>query len=304
MLYLSTRNKTDSFTAYRAMHNDNTPDGGLYVPFRLTPFSDAERKEIRQMSFGNAVAKLLNLFFNEQLTGWDVDFCIGRTPVKLESAGHKTVVAELWHNTDGSYETTRNILYSRIFSTSQKPADWAKIAIDTAILFGIHTQMQEEMFDLSLPEDAVSQIAAAWYAKELGLPIGKIILTCSDMSPAWDFVLHGKLNTAALKQQSIGSDRLFERIFFDLYGYECVERYLNSRIFTLEEDAFRPIPEILSVVVVGNDRAENVTQNVVRTNGYKLSSDAATAYGGLQDYRSRGGESRPTLLLSLQKPVN
>ncbi len=309
MLYLSTRNKTDSFTAFRAMHNDNTPDGGLYVPFRITPFSSDELTEIKAMTFGDAVAKILNLFFSQQLTGWDVEFCVGRTPVKTEVIGHKTVVAELWHNHEGNYQTTRNTLYSRIYSTSQVPSDWANIAIDTAFLFGVYTQIDESgVFDISISEHEISTVMAAWYAMSLGLPIGRILLTCSELSPVWDLIQRGQVNTAALKRQDGGAERMIERIIYDTYHFDVAQDYLHAcqqgKAYSVDEALFGKLTERLHAVVVGADRADNVIQSTARTNGYVLSNDAASAFGGLQDYRSKGGDSRLTLLLSCVRPNN
>ena len=39
MLYISTRNNTDTYTAHRALHEEYAPDGGFYVPFYLPTFS-------------------------------------------------------------------------------------------------------------------------------------------------------------------------------------------------------------------------------------------------------------------------
>lgn len=309
MLYLSTRNKTDSFTAFRAMHNDHTPDGGLYVPFRLTAFSSEELVQIKSMTFGDAVAKILNLLFSQQLTGWDIDFCIGRAPVKVEQIGHKAIVAEMWHNHDGAYKTTREIVFHRIFGTPQAPSEWACIAIDIAFLFGIYTQLPDaDVFDVSLCEDEVSAITAAWYAKNMGLPVGRILLTCGEMSPVWNFVLNGQLNTTALKRLGDNFVGMAERMIYDTYQFDTAQDFVAACVenasYNIDEENRSMLTDRLHAVVVGADRAENVVQSTVRTNGYTLSTDAAGAFGGLQDYRSKGGESRLTLLLSCVKPTN
>ena len=78
MLYLSTRSKADSFTAYRVLHSDAAPDGGMFLPMQLPVQNDADLAAFAQMNFGEAAAAVLNLFFGTKLSGWDVDFAVGR----------------------------------------------------------------------------------------------------------------------------------------------------------------------------------------------------------------------------------
>lgn len=307
MLYVSTRNKTDSFTAYRAMHNDTTPDGGAYIPMRIPHLQLEGIQAMCGMSFGENVAKILNIFFSSQLSGWDVDFCIGRAPVKLENVGYKTLVAELWHNHDGRYELTRNTIYSRICQTSDAPSQWAKIAIDIAILFGVFCSGSEPIcMDIALPEENTSAVTAAWYARKMGLPIGKILLICSENSPLWDFVLRGNLATTALKEQGSDTVSMVERMIFDSFGFPETEKYLNvlskGRVYRIAEEVMGEFNDFLSAVAVGSTRSDAVIQSMLRTNGYRMSHDAAASFGGLQDHRARSGESAPTVLLSAAKP--
>ncbi len=306
MLYLSTRNKTDSFTSYRALHCETAPDGGLFVPFRLRAFGDEKVREMLNMSFSEAVAEILNYFFSAQLSGWDVEFCIGRNPVKIESAGYKTDVAELWHNHAGMYSLIKETLYGRLSGSSKLPAGWASIAIDIAILFGVFTLIPKagEM-DLALREADSSAICAAWYARKMGLPIGKILTVCNENSPIWDFIFHGELNTGSAKTQS-SSQAVYERLIYDVYGKEESDAYLAcvdaGKVYRISEEVLSELNGGLYAAAVGANRADSVKSSVKRSSGYNISRDAAICFGGLQDYRANTGESKNTLLLSTVKP--
>ena len=100
MLYATTRNRLDAVTTNHVLVESRGPDGGLFVPLNLPKFSAQERKRLSEQSFGHCVAEILNLFFSTKLTGWDVDFCIGRYPVRLEPLAHRIYMAETWHNPD------------------------------------------------------------------------------------------------------------------------------------------------------------------------------------------------------------
>ena len=92
MLYVSTRNKVDSFTTYFALRNEAAPDGGVFMPMQLPVLSDVQLAQLEQMNFSQAIAFILNQFFGTKITGWDVDFAAGRQAVALHEIGHKVSV--------------------------------------------------------------------------------------------------------------------------------------------------------------------------------------------------------------------
>ena len=98
MLYVTTRNNRDAFTAQRALTENRGPDGGLYLPFREPSFSPEELTELLEQPFNQCVAQVLNLLFRKGLTAWDVDFAAGKNPVRLKELGQRIFVAEAWHN--------------------------------------------------------------------------------------------------------------------------------------------------------------------------------------------------------------
>ena len=84
-MYLSTRNKTDSFTAHRVLHSGNAPDGGMFLPMQIPELDEFVLSDYEHMSFSEVTASILNLFFGTNLSGWDVDFAVGRQAVELVS---------------------------------------------------------------------------------------------------------------------------------------------------------------------------------------------------------------------------
>ena len=94
MLYVTTRNHLDSFTACPVLKENRAPDGGLFVPLHVPKLSQQDCARLAEMSFGQCAAEMLNLFFSTRLTGWDVDFAVGRYPVRLEALAHKIYLAE------------------------------------------------------------------------------------------------------------------------------------------------------------------------------------------------------------------
>ena len=104
MLYVTTRNNRDAYTAQRVLRKNRGPDGGLYVPFREPVFSREEIDALKEKSFHQCVAEVLNRLFNTKLTRWDVEFCVGRYPVRLVNLPQRIIAGECWHNPEWTFD--------------------------------------------------------------------------------------------------------------------------------------------------------------------------------------------------------
>lgn len=317
MLYVSTRSKSDSYTAYRALHQENAPDGGQFVPFRIPEFTAEDLQMLQEKTFGDIVAQILNLFFSARLTGWDVDCCVGRNPVRLEQMNHRLIVAEAWHNPDRAYESFEKSLYCRLCGDKDagKPTQWARIAIYIAVLFALHNEISAdgiEQMDIAVNTGDFVLPMAAYYARQMGLPLGKIICACNENGAVWDLIHRGEFNTNAplvqthLKELDITRPDGIERLVHATLGIEAVDRYLQTcgkkGTFRLDEESLSKLNTGLFSAVVGTDRTQTIINSIYRTNQYLTDPYTALTYGGLQDYRSRTGDSQYTLLLAHHDP--
>lgn len=307
MLYVSTRNKTDSFTAYKALHEDRAPDGGMYVPFRLPCYDQQQIAQLKDMSFGEAVAQVLNQFFSAHLNGWDVEFCIGRYPMKLVSMNHRVVVAEIWHNPGSSFSYALQNLYNRICGSetrNSKPSVWAQIAIHIALFFGLYGELirtGSAETDIALPSENLVAPLAAWYARSMGLPLGTIICSCMDGDPVWDLVQNGELDTNAVHSPYV------EMLVYQTLGLTEAQRYActvsQNKTYQITQEQLAILNNGMYAVVAGKKRVRSVISSVYRMNASFFSPSTALAFGCLQDYRSHTGEIRCTLLLAENSPL-
>lgn len=311
MLYVTTRNKSDVYTAYHALQKNRCEDGGLYVPFQLPHFSKEEIDALRDKSFGQCVAEVLNLFFSARLDGWDVDFCVGRYPAKLVSMSHKILVAETWHNPDWEFARMVRNLTGRIRGTedtNNTPTSWAWIAIRIAVLFGLFSDAQrlgvassDKPIDVAVATGDFTAPMAVWYARQMGLPVGKIICGSNDNGTLWDLIHHGQLHTEGEAPSDL------ERLIFSALGWEETQRYceacVKGRIYTPAEEQLEKLSAGLFAGVVSHKRVESVICNVYSAGTYLLDPSSALAYGALQDYRASTGEGRTALILTERSPV-
>lgn len=323
MLYVTTRDKRDAHTAHRTLRADRGPGDGLYIPFQAVKYTAKEINQLKEKSFGQCVADILNVFFSARLDGWDVGFCIGRYPVKLVPMSHKILIAETWNNPEWDFARVVRNLSSRILGTDDTngcPSNWAWIAVRIAFLFGLFGELgrlgladSNRTVDISVASGDFTAPMAVWYAREMGLPIGKIIFSCNENSSAWDLLHHGELHTNAktvstntpLCDCAVPAD--LERLIYAALGREEAERFVavsNRRgVYTLTEEQLGQLSGGMFGAVVSQKRMESVIRNVYRTSTYLLGPYSALAFGGLQDYRATNVEAGPALILTEQGPL-
>lgn len=313
MLYLTTRDNKNACTAHKTLCTDVAPDGGLYLPYKLPYIEKAQLESITRGTFGEAVAQILNLFFSVRLTGWDVDLQIGRTPIRIITLNRKIVVAELWKNSGSGIEFLIDELYRCIATNdehSTKSTIWARTAIRVAVLFGLYTLIRQEGYDdapvdISVNMQDVTELLSAWYARAIGLPIGKIICCCDTDDSFWDLLHGGVLNTKGVADlQLAGAELLICETLGHLQAQHLASVIDNRGTFTVCEEDYKLFSAGIYPVAVGPDRADSVSSSLKRSAGYSIDLSAAITYGGLQDYRAQTGESCLTILLSQSAPNN
>ena len=321
MLYVTTRNNKDVYTAHRALINHCGPDGGLYVPFREPQFSREEILAFSEKRFGDCVAEILNLLLGMKMTGWDVDLAVGRYPVRLESMGHRVVMGECWHNLEQDFTQTRKLLVRKLCPQAEgKTGSWADISIRIAILFGIFGEMmrrglagEETPVDISAVSGDFSWPVSAWYARRWGLPIGNIVCACNENDNLWNLLCHGQMKTGDIAISTITPEADIvvplglERLIYGCAGVDEVERYLEAvrrgGIYHASDKLLYEIRQRVYVTVTSQRRIQDTISNIYGSYGYILSPYSALTFSGLQDYRARTGESRTALILAEKSPL-
>ena len=322
MLYVTTRNNRDAFTAQRALRENRGPDGGLYVPFRAPLLSPGESNALAEKPFNQCIAEVLNLLFNTRLTSWDVDFCVGRYPVRLETLRHRIIMAESWHNPDWNYARMVRSLVNHVRGDNEiaVPGDWAEIGVRIAVLFGIFGELMregvasaEKKVDISVVSGNFSAPMSAWYARQWGLPIGNIVGCCNENNNLWDLICHGQLRTDSLSiptstpEADVTLPTDLERLIYACGGISEVESYLDccrrGGMYCPNDTVLAKLRGGLFVSVVSSQRMETTIPSVYRTHNYLLSPYSALAYAGLLDYRAKAGESRHAIVLSEKSPI-
>lgn len=322
MLYATTRGKHDIVTAYKAAHTDCFSDGGLFVPFRMPCFQRQELEGLSAAKSSLIVAKILNMFFNCELSAEDVDSAWSKKELKGAMLGRRLLVAELWRSAGSDVNHAVQQISDRICADhkGQIPTNWMHIAVRIALLFASYGSMvaseqlrMHQMFDVAVTTGDFAMPIAAWYARQMGLPIGNIICGCNSNGGFWDMLNRGEFSTGELLVRTLTPEsdivvpRNLERLISATMGLDEVHQYLQccsrGKTYFLPDDALKQLERGMYTAVISDNRMAGIITGVFRTHEYVLSPYAALAYGSLQDYHATTGQTRPVVLLAERSPT-
>lgn len=268
------------------------------------------------MSFGQCVAEILNLFFAEKLSGWDIDFSVGRYPVRIEQLGHRIFMAETWHNLEWQYQYLEKNLMELLHSEMEGPGNWVSVACRMAVLAGLLGNCElpgTDCVDISVVSGDFTAPISAWYLRKMGFPIGNIVCCCNENKQLWDLLCNGQMRTEAdrlttsVPEADITLPINLERLISDCGGVSEARRFLDcclsGKLFSVSDSMLTKLREGLYVSVVSSDRAETTIPNVFKTHEYILSPASALAYSGLLDYRTKTGITRAAIVLCDKCPA-
>ena len=322
MLYLSTKSNLDTYTAYRTIHADFAPDGGLFLPFRLPKMSDAEITAFADRSYCGNLCHILNLFFGCNLNQTDLEYILGKHSTRYSTMNHHVIIGELWHNTSWNFGGIVDSL-SRAMRKENLDApatEWVNLAVHIAAIFGLYGLLLQEKtlrcgecFDIALPVGDFTAPMAGWYARNMGLPIGTVIIGCNENSAIWDLFNLCDIATGETVLETLtplcdyNAPAGLTRFIYSCLNAEEAMRFEEKRLaghhYAPHEMDYERLKDGFFVAVSSISRIDHVIRNVYSTAQYILSPYDALSFGALLDYRSKSGQGNPCLLLSERSPI-
>lgn len=315
MEYVTTRDPREHYTAQQALTQDRGADGGLFLPLHFPRYGKQELNALAQLPFTARIAQVLNTLCDAELTQWDVDFCVNRNPIRLVELPQKILLTQCWHNQEGTLDFMVRALAGRMRRDGEPIAtDWAQVAVRLAILTALFA-------DDRLPGGRNVDVAAvcgdflepvsAWYGRQMGLPIGDIVICCNENAGLWELFYRGQLRTDSLSRETAtpeGDGNLpsgLERLIFAVGGKQEVYRYLQAqflgRTYYPEEAVLPALVQGFAVSVVGKHRMEGAVRSVYAC-GTLLGPYDGLCHAGLLDYRAKAGHNSLALILSTRCP--
>lgn len=317
MLYVTTRNRIDGYSPQQTLLEQHAPDGGFFCPGEPPHFSPDAIDKLKNIPFNQCLADMLNLLFDKTLSSWDVDFCVGRYPVRIRDLGNRIVMAEGWHNPQWCFSGMVRSLARLLGNETEK--GWPEVAVRIAVLFAAYGELLRrkllqpgELMDISAVAGDMLTAVSGWYARQWGLPVGSIVCCCNENNTLWNLICHGQMHTdtpvveSFLPQADVCVPEGLECLIASCGNVMELEAYLGAvetgRPYVPGELLLEALRGGLYVSVISSQRILRTIPSVHASDGYLASPGSALGYAGLLDYRAKKGKYRCSLVMADESP--
>ena len=170
-----------------------------------------------------------------------------------------------------------------------------------------------EEVNFSVPTGNFGDILAGYFAKLLGLPVGKLICASNANNVLTDFIRTGTYNRLRplLKTTSPSMDILvssnLERLLYLLSGDTALVANLMSKLnkegsYTVPTELLAKIQSEFTAYYCDDQRAEEIMGRVYKDHGYLCDPHTASGWAAAEDYVKETGDHRAMVVLSTASP--
>ena len=171
-----------------------------------------------------------------------------------------------------------------------------------------------EPVNFCVPTGNFGNILAGFYARQMGLPVKKLICASNANDVLTDFISTGTYDrnrpffTTISPSMDILVSSNLERMLFHLSGGDdgfvrkCMEGLASEGKYTVPEDLMAALREIFACGCCGEEGTREQISRIFTAHGYLIDTHTAVAYRVLEDYRASTGDMTPAAVVSTASP--
>jgi len=167
--------------------------------------------------------------------------------------------------------------------------------------------------NVCVPTGNFGNILAAYYAREMGVPVGKLICASNSNNVLTDFIRTGCYdrnrtfyNTMSPSMDILISSNL-ERLLFaltmdadEVKGY--MEQLAAEGRYQVRQPVFDHMAKLFRGYCCDDAETQKVIGRMYRENGYLIDTHTAVAFSALEQYRAESGDETPCIVASTASP--
>ena len=219
----------------------------------------------------------------------------------------------------GDEEASKELNENGCFFSSANSINWGRLAPQIVYYVSAYCDLMKEgklsfgdKMNVCVPTGNFGNILAAYIAKKMGLPVGKLICASNSNNVLTEFLKTGTYNrnrpfhlTMSPSMDILISSNL-ERLLYFVAGSDATKGYmeaLNSTgSYTVSEQTFRTITEDFFGYYADEDSTAETIRSTFREHGYLIDTHTAVAFSAVEQYRNETGDGTVTVVASTASP--
>lgn len=205
--------------------------------------------------------------------------------------------------------------------SSANSINWGRLAPQVAYYFSAYADLVKQgaiqagdVINVVVPTGNFGNILAAYYAREMGLPLGKLICASNQNDVLTEFLTTGVYDrqrpffqTLSPSMDILLSSNL-ERLLYHLTKGDAlkVAGWMDSLAqngrYQVDEETLAALHDIFAAGCAGDDATKAVISRVLREEHYLLDPHTAVAWNVAQAYKAQSGDERYSLIVSTASP--
>ena len=277
----------------------------------LEGFADVEDTKILVFYPHNGVSDVQRLQMVTQ-RGGNVSVAAVRGNFDDAQSGVKTLF--------GDAELSDELSDKGWFLSSANSINWGRLLPQIVYYFSAYCELVNSKYvrigddvDFAVPTGNFGDILACWYAKKMGLPIGKLICASNENNVLADFFKTGiydrnrAFHTTISPSMDILVSSNLERLLYSVCGDDILVaeymRSLNEKgSYAVGSDIFKVLSDNFVGGFCSDADTKKTIASVYNKHNYLIDTHTAVAYKLMNDYRNTYASKRPTVVVSTASP--
>ena len=248
----------------------------------------------------------------------------------VTQAGENVFVCAVQGNFDDAQTGVKKIFTDRSVSdrlaahgmafSSANSINWGRLVPQIVYYVSAYCDLLAQGEDLSggfnavVPTGNFGNILAAYYAKQMGVPIHRLVCASNANNVLTDFIRTGTYDrnrpfyTTASPSMDILISSNLERLLYDLSGRDdarvrsWMESLAKTGAYTVDDDVRTAISGLFYGGCCDDAQTRQTIHDLFARNGYLCDTHTAVAVHVFEQYRSDTGDGRPAVIVSTASP--